>query len=161
MDVEAVELWVPRGGVDGAPDECLLGVPLLQAPGIMGLYRLVSSSVWTPLTWGDVVNARGVDELLTIESLAASGPHTRLVVAYDQSVPRMTARAVAQAWAQRGAVALEALPGLFITAWAAGMTVDDAVGVVEETTSHAWHVLEAWASEERTGTSLAAFLTDT
>jgi len=155
MTEDAVELWLPGQG-DALP-ECLLGRPLLTAPHGQSFFELVTSSVWTPLTWGDSVRAVPHPEGgYTVTALAAAGPHMRVVVTYDPGIPAMRARHIAHGWHQVGAAAIEALPGLFVVAWDEGRThqVDAAL----DDAGPGWSVVERWGSEERTPGAVREYL---
>ncbi|GAB98355.1 hypothetical protein BJY21_002005 [Kineosphaera limosa] len=157
MDNAPVELWLPAAG-DALP-ECLLGVPLLSLPVGDSFFKLVTSSVWTPLTWGDSVRAvPPPDGGYSVRALAAAGPHVRAVVTYEPTVAAMSARTVAQAWGERGAVAIETAPGLFVTAWSPeldGAAVRDALAASIGADDR-WSVLEVWEPHERTPEAIAA-----
>lgn len=159
MDDAPTELWLPAAG-DALP-ECLLGVPLLVLPVGESFFRLVTSSVWTPLTWGDSVRARPhPDGGYSITALAAAGPHVRAVVTYPPHVPQMRARTVAFGWQEQGAVAIEALPGMFVTAWGPGRSADEVRAAVEESVrgDQGWELLEMWSAAERTPEAVGAHL---
>ncbi len=160
MDTAPVELWLRGGGPDAPPAECLLGVPLLRAPGQVGLFKLVTSSVWTPLTWGDVVNVIEADDESAIVSLATSGPCTRTTITYDPSLPRLRARAIAHEWGGRGAEAVESLPGLFVVAWGTDVSVAQIREALDATTDgmRGWSVVEWWEPSERTPEALSGYL---
>lgn len=157
MDLAPVELWLPAAG-DALP-ECLLGIPLLSVPVGDSFFRLETSSVWTPLTWGDSVRARPhPDGGYAVTALAAAGPHVRAVVTYEPSVPTMSARTAAHSWSEHGALAVEAAPGLFVTAWSPeldGAAVRSALDASVGDDSR-WGVLEVWEPQERTPASIAA-----
>ena len=150
-----MELWLPGRGE--ALPECLLGRPLLCAPRGESFLELVTSSVWTPLTWGDSVRAVPHPEGgYTVTALAAAGPYERLVVMHDPGLPAMKARHVVHSWREFGAAAIEALPGLFVVAWDEGRAeeVDSALTLAGPT----WSVVERWSSAERTPTSMRDYL---
>lgn len=158
MDSAPVELWLPAAG-DALP-ECLLGTPVLTLPVGDSYFRLVTSSVWTPLTWGDSVRARPhPDGGYSVGSLAGAGPHVRAVIAYPPTVPRMAARRVADSWRDRGAVAVESLPGLFVTAWGPQLDGDGLRDLVAATVddNDGWEVVEVWEPRERTPAAIAAY----
>ncbi|WP_312718565.1 hypothetical protein [Mobilicoccus sp.] len=151
MTEDAVSLWLPGRG-DGSP-ECLLGRPLLVPARGEGFFELLSSSLWTPFTWGDSVRAVPHPEGgFAVTGLGAAGPHVRLVLAYAPTVPSLTARRVAHDWLSLGARAVEAVPGIVVVAWDERMaaSIDEVLarGDVE------WSVIERWASHERTPASV-------
>lgn len=156
MDDAPVELWLPSPA-DALP-ECLLGRPLLVLPVGTSFFTLVTSSVWTPLTWGDSVRARPhPDGGYVVTGLGAAGLQTRALVTYAPSVPAMRARAIAHTWHEEGAVAIESAPGLFVVAWDA---TPERIGEIVDALGPAWNVLETWAPEERTPAAIAAHLGD-
>lgn len=157
MDDSPTQLWLPAAG-DALP-ECLLGVPLLTLPVGESYFRLVTSSVWTPLTWGDSVRARPrPDGGYSITALAAAGPHVRAVVTHTAQVSAMHARALAFSWHEVGALAIETLPGMFITAWSPGLSAEDVRSLINTSVSgsSSWEILETWEPEERTPGAVAA-----
>lgn len=154
MDESPVELWLPSRG-DALP-ECLLGDPLLVLPRGSSYFTLATSSIWTPLTWGDSVEARPhPDGGYVVTGLGAAGPQVRTVVTYNPALPAMRARAIAHEWRDHGADAIEAAPGLFVVAWKR-----DAADIADlvSTLGPAWNLLETWTPRERTRSAIGAYL---
>lgn len=155
MTEDAVELWLPGRG-DALP-ECLLGRPLLVAPHGESFFELVTSSVWTPLTWSDCVRAVAHPEGgYTVTELAAAGPYVRVVVTYDPSIPALRARTIVHSWRDLGAAAIEVLPGLFTVAWSEDRA--DAIDAAVAEAGPGFSIVERWESAQRTPSAVREHL---
>ncbi|GMA40275.1 hypothetical protein [Mobilicoccus caccae] len=71
----------------------------------------------------------------------------------------MTARAIAHTWHDLGAVAVEAAPGLFVTAWRTGLDESGVRDLIDASAGDVdWDVLEIWEPQERTPAAIDSHL---